>query len=43
MFLVQPSHAVNYTIDQVTDLEYVGDFIVAGGADKSAPGQVFEV
>ena len=31
------------TIDELSDLATVGDFIVAGGADKSAPGLVYEV
>lgn len=41
---VGPSHADTFIIKNVTDLfNPVGDFIVAGGADKSSPGQVYEV
>jgi hypothetical protein len=45
-FLLLPpgnSQAALFTIDQVSDQFTVGGFIVAGGADKSSPGQVFEV
>jgi hypothetical protein len=44
MLFAQSSYATTFTIDQVTDLyNPVGDFIAAGGANKSSPGLVYEV